>query len=204
MNKIYCQFISLILLLNFAVITHGATFNPEKSRDHGSWSSLKLTLGAQRFYRAINVVDYSDMRVMVDFDAENCEPELEIQIENDRSFERSESIGLGSVAIRVDRKPVHEGLMESQSISGDPTMYGFVMVSELSRLISEMRMGRVLRFKFSALEGNSEPIFAELGLNGSQAALDRAAALCKQDQAGPEDFFEENGESGDESAEDYF
>jgi hypothetical protein len=196
--------ISVLILLLSTCVAHGASFNPEKAKDHGAWSSLKLTLGAQRFYRAINIDDYSDMRVMIDFDPEKCEPELEIQLDFTRSFSETESLGLRSIALRVDRKPIHESLLELSTVSGDSTVYGYVLVGDFPRLISEMRLGRMFRFKIEMPDENDEPMYAELSLSGSRAALDRASALCKQDQAGPEDYFDEGGESKGEGAADYF
>jgi len=204
MKHTYVQIFALILLLGFSLNAQSATFNMDEGRDHGSWASLKLSLGAKRFYRAINSDDYSDMRVMVDFDADKCEPELDIQIDFNRSFSESESLGLREVDVRVDRKSIHESLMQLSTVAGDSTLYGYVLVGDMPRLISEMRLGKTVRFKFEMPDEGSDPLYAELSLDGSQAALDRALALCKRDQPGPEEYFQEDGGTGDESAADYF
>jgi len=204
MKKIFCWTTTLIVLGAFSLVTHGASFNPSQARDHGAWSSLELSLGDRRFYRAVNVTDYSDMRVMVDFDSAECALALQIQIDFDKSFPETEDLGFRDLAIRVDRKPIHEALMGLSAVSGDPTLYAQALVGEVSRLISETRFGRTLRFKFSLFGDGSDTRFAELSLRGSQAALDRAAALCKQNQSSPEDYFDENSETKDESAADYF
>ncbi|TYC63813.1 hypothetical protein FMN52_00890 [Marinobacter sp. BW6] len=204
MKQACIRIIALTMLWGLSAMTYGATFNAEEPRDHGAWSSVKLSLGDQRFYRAINIDDYSDMRVMIDFDSEECEPELEVQIDNNRSFSETETIGIRKVAARVDRKPIHESLIQLATVSGDNTLYGYVLVGDLPRLISEMRLGQMVRFKFSMADESSDPMYAELSLNGSRAALDRARALCSQDQVGPEEYFEEGGTSQDESAAEYF
>lgn len=204
MKQICAHIVVLVMLWGLSAATGAATFNADKLRDHGAWSSLKLSLGDQRFYRAINLDDYSDMRVMIDFDAEECKPDLEIQIDSTRSFSETENLGFREVAVRVDRKPIHESLMQLSTVSGDSTLYGYVLVGDMPRLISEMRLGRMVRFKFAMVDESSEPMYAELSLNGSKVALDRARALCKQDQVGPEEYFEEGGTSKDESAADYF
>jgi hypothetical protein len=203
-TKIFRGIMTLIVIGSLSLSAHGASFNPSQARDHGAWSSLELSLGDRRFYRAVNVTDYSDMRVMVDFDSAECAPALEIQIEFEQSFPETEDLGLRDIAIRVDRKPIHESLMGLSAISGDPTLYAQTLVGELPRLISEMRFGSTLRFKFSLLGDDTDTRFAELSLKGSQAALDRAAALCKQNQSSPEDYFDEKDVTNDESAADYF
>lgn len=204
MKPIHAQILALTLLLGFPFVAQGATFNIDDGRDHGSWSSLKLSLGAQRFYRAINSDDYSDLRVMVDFDSEKCDPELEIQIDFTRSFSETENLGYRDVAVRVDRKPIHDSITQLTTVSGDSTLYGYVLVGDLPQLISEMRLGETVRFKFEMPDENADPLYAELSLDGSRAALDRALSLCKQDQSGPEEYFEEGGTSQDESAAEYF
>lgn len=195
--------IALTSLLGVAVVSQAATFNAESSRDHGAWASLKLSLGDQRFYRAINSGEYTDLRVMVDFDSAQCEPELEVHFEGGKSFESTETLGVTAVSIRVDRKPIHEAIMEASSVAGERTMYAYVLVGEKQRLISEMRSGNTLRFKFYPFNEGSDPFYAEFSLRGSRAALDRAASLCKEEQSGPEDYFRDNDQPDDE-AKDYF
>jgi len=194
----------LVMLCALSMPIQGARLNSDNVRDHGAWKSMKLSLGDYRFYRAINADDYSDLRILIDFDSQNCEPELKMHLDNDRSFDKDESLGFRETAIRVDRKPIHDSLMKLSTNSGDETIYGNAMVGDLSRLIAEMRLGRTLRFKFFGRDDNSDPFYAELTLTGSKAALDRAATLCKQDQPRPEDYFEGNGTLPQEDAEDYF
>ncbi|PPI78389.1 hypothetical protein DXI23_04685 [Marinobacter flavimaris] len=192
------------LFFSFSVVAQSASYNADKGRDHGAWSSLKLSLGNYRFYRAINTSDYSDLRVLLDFDAEKCEPELQVHMDSSTSFAKSETIALTDLSIRVDRKPIHEALYEATSVSGERTVYGYVLAGSLPRLISEMRLGRMLRLKFAPFRDDLEPVYAELSLNGSRAALDRAAAMCKQEQVGPESYFDESSEANGGRAEDYF
>jgi len=204
MRKSYVWIATLAMLWSWSLLVQSATFNADQVRSHGSWASMKLSLGKQRFYRAINSSDYSDLRLMVDFDAQECEPRLEIQLDGNQSFGESKVIGYPEVAIRVDRKPIHDSVAELSTVSGDITVYGTILVGDLPGLISEMRLGRMLRMKFSPAQEGKQPVYVELSLNGSKAALDRTASLCQEEQDRPEDYFEGSDELGDDEASSYF
>ena len=194
----------LVLVMAQVGLVNAAQLNLKNNQDHGSWSSFKLSLGEYRFYRAINVVDYTDFRVMVDFEPDECVPEFEIQFEFSESFAETENLGFRDVAIRVDRKPIQEGLMNLSTEAGNDVLFIEVYAPEMQRLISEMRLGETLRLKFSLYGDDSDPTFAELSLLGSRAALDRARALCLKDKDGPESYFDDEGAQPSGEAADYF
>ncbi len=183
-------------------VSDAATYNMRHHQNHGHWSSMELYLGQERFFRAVNAVAYSDGFLAVDHYPGNCgDPVISTRIETDEI--QSETAGgvYYRADMRVDRREVQNGLVEVQLERGDSGMYLFYMVPEKGRLLQDMRNGNTLRFQFSG--DNIDTWYLEFGLRGSMAAINRAAAMCRQASQGPEEFFRQEG-APQQGAESFF
>jgi hypothetical protein len=195
------NFLSTLDVLGFKGL-EAAIYNSYMSQGHGRWSSLKLSLGDDVFYRAVNSTDYSDFVFSVDFPGESCSPHVEGHFSQSTSAETTEYIRVAPAFFRVDRYPVHEALVEYSTVRGDKTVYFEFALADMARLENEMKQGNVLRLKLEPIYGPGDDVFVELSLVGSRAALDRAYALCINNQSNPQDFFQE--EVTPSEAEEYF
>lgn len=173
-------------------VADAATYNMRNHQNHGHWSSLELYLGQERFFRAINNVAYNDGYLAVDHYPGNCsDPVINTRVETDEVQAESGGGVYYRVDMRVDRREVQNGLVEVQLERGDSGMYLFYMVPDKNQLLQDMRNGNTLRFQFSG--ENIDTWYLEFGLRGSMAAINRAAAMCRQASQGPEEFFRQEG-----------
>lgn len=202
-NKSVLQ-VATLCLAGSLIIQHAmaATYNLRNQKSHGDWASMELYLGQERFFRAINPVAYSDGYLAVDFYPDSCrEPVFSTRIEMDEIQAQSQSEMYFQSDIRVDRREIQNGLVEALLERGDSGLYFYYLVPDTAQLLRDMRNGSTVRFRISG--ENIDTWYLEFGLRGSMAALNRVAALCREVEQRPEDFFRD-GDTPQDSAEEFF
>ncbi|WP_144063103.1 hypothetical protein [Litchfieldella anticariensis] len=184
-----------LLALGSAGQASALMFNQNHVQNTGYWTSMELTLGEDRYFRASNLSDYPDTGFSVFFVPDDCRPQLELRVDMGRIAARSESVEAEPGAMRVDRLPPHTSDVTLAQERGDSGAYARFQTPELYRLLHEIRVGDVLRLK---MDDGEEPWYLGFHLAGASAALDRAAAMCHEAKPQaveddrdrePEDFF---------------
>lgn len=187
-----------LLLLSILVLSEGKaeTYNASQYREHGSWDSLMLSLGSERFYRAINTSSYSDTFLAVDYYDKKCTtPRLNIRVDSEEVRDKTEVINVLPMQVRVDRNTTHKTRVEISTERGDDGFYLAFSPASSGLLLNEMKKGSMVRFRIEM----DNPFYLEFGLNGSMAAINRAGGLCRSNDKSPADFF-----SDDVGGADYF
>lgn len=191
----------LTVLLLFSLGTANAeTYNLRDYKSHGDWASTELYLGTTRYFRAINATAYSDTNLSVDYYPQDCSnPSFNARIEMDEIFSKTQDLNLLPTDIRVDRQAIQNGLTSISTERGDSGLYFSFLVPDMPQLLKEMRAGTTLRFRIQ--REDTEPMFLEFGLDGSMAALNRVASMCREAATGPEEYFEDKSSEPDRESD---
>ncbi|WP_189471029.1 hypothetical protein [Litchfieldella qijiaojingensis] len=185
-----------LLTLGLVSQSSALMFNQSRIQDSGYWTSMELSLGEERYFRASNLSDYPDTAFSVFFVPDDCRPQLELRVEMGEVSARNETIEASQGAMRVDRAPRHDSEVTLTRERGDSGGYASFQTSDIYRLLHEMRVGDVLRLK---MDNDEEPWYLGFHLAGASAALDRAARMCREslpsedegEKEVPEDFFDD-------------
>ncbi|MFC3283999.1 hypothetical protein [Litchfieldella rifensis] len=184
MNPLISTALAGLLSLGLASQSSALMFNRNHVQNAGHWTSMELSLGEERYFRASNMSDYPDTDFSVTFIPDDCRPQLELRVDMGKIAARDETVSADQGAMRVDRSPRHDSEVTLTRERGDSGAYAGFQTAEIYRLLHEMHVGDALRLKI----GDEEPWYLAFQLAGAGSALDRAAAMCHEaKQQAPED-----------------
>lgn len=177
--------VTLSLTAGLLLSTTGAValmFNQQQVETAEHWTSLELSLGEERYFRATNLADYADTAFSVDFVPPACTPAFELRVDMGEIAARDDALE-ASGALRVDTRPPHSGAAELTRERGDSGAYAGLGVAAPYRLIHELHIGDTLRLE---LDDGVEPWHLAFRLTGAAQAIDRAARLCREAAPDPQ------------------
>ena len=175
-----CQapFWLLLASLLAAPLAHATNYNTSDIKSHGNWHSLTLSLGDERHFRALEQHSYSDSILSLNYTPGVCDlPWLEVRVELDEHQAESRVANLVPGDLRVDHETIHNGMAEFVTQRGDSGFYVNFYLDEQALLVEEMHAGETLRLRLD--RGEEDYWFMSFDLDGTDAAIERAARLCE-------------------------
>lgn len=197
MPRLPSALLSAMLTLGLSSQASALMFNEENVQQTDYWSSMELTLGDERLYRAVNLSDHPATGFSVFFLPNECYPQLELRVDMGEYAARDETVEMERGALRIDREPAHDSEVTLRRERGDSGTYARFRIPEPYRALHEMRVGDTLRLM---LDDGEDPWYLTFHLQGASAAIDRAARMCRESLPGAD----EKGREDDKDAEAFF
>jgi len=155
-----------------------ATFNVDDAATHDHWQSMRLSLGGEQHYRAVETHSYSDATLSLNTTAGVCDlPWLEMRVTLEQQQGESRAVNLVPARLRIDEQPVIDTMAEFITERGDDGFYSHFYLSDMATLITDMRQGEQLFLGFDQQE--REPWYMTFSLQGADAAITRMLAECR-------------------------
>lgn len=156
-----------------------ATFNVDDVASHGHWQSMRLSLGGEHHYRAVETHSYSDATLSLNTTAGVCDlPWLEMRVTLEQQQGESRTVNLVPARLRIDEQPVIDTMAEFITERGDDGFYSHFYLSDMATLMTAMRQGEQLFLGFDQQE--QEPWYMTFSLQGADAAINRMLAECRE------------------------
>lgn len=173
------------ILLGLAVLSvtgqaQAIHYNTGDVESHGRWKSLMLTLGADRYARAMDESSYGDSMVSINAQPGSCQqPWLELRVKLEERQAESGIQNQVAADIRVDEQPIHSGNVDFITNRGDDGFYARFNLAGVSSLLDEMATGELMRVRM--MRSENDPWFMAFGLEGAGQAIERMKQLCADD-----------------------
>ncbi|MGO2132897.1 MAG: hypothetical protein ACTH3D_08360 [Halomonas sp.] len=137
-----------------------------------------LSLGEDRYVRALDESSYADAILSINARPENCQrPWLELRVELEERQSESKTQNQVPADLRIDQQPIHTGSVAFITNRGDDGFYGQFDLEELAPLLSEMATGELMRVRM--MRSENDPWFMAFGLEGAGQAIERMNRLCE-------------------------
>lgn len=154
-------------------------FNTGDVESHGRWKSLVLSLGEDRYVRALDESSYADAILSINARPGNCQqPWLELRVGLEERQSESKTQNQVSADIRIDQQPIHTGSVAFITNRGDDGFYGRFNLGAMTLLLSEMATGELMRVRM--MRSENDPWFMAFGLEGAGQAIERMNRLCER------------------------
>lgn len=168
-----------LVSLSLAGQAQAINFNTGDVESHGRWKSLVLSLGEDRYARALDESSYADSILSINARPGNCQqPWLELRVELEERQSESKTQNQVPADIRVDQQPIHVGSVAFITNRGDDGFYGRFELGELTPLLNEMATGELMRVRM--MRSENDPWFMAFGLEGAGQAIERMTRLCER------------------------
>lgn len=168
----------LLALLCLPSQAQAINYNISEMESHGRWLSLVLSLGEERYVRALDESSYADSTLSLNARPNACQqPWLELRVELAEHQPESATLNQVPADVRVDHESIHSGSAAFITERGNNGFYVRFMLPELGLLLDEMAAGTLLRLRIMRAE--NDPWFMAFGLEGAGPALERTTRLCE-------------------------
>jgi len=185
-TRTFCKtlFFTLLSIGCLPALALATSYNISEAQRHQHWQSMALSLGDERHFRAVENHSYSDATFSVNATQGICDlPWLEMRVTLEALQGEDTTVNMVPTLVRVDDRPIHQGVAEFITQRGDDGFYVHFYLNELDNLLGEMPVGDQLFVAFE--QDERDPWHMTFSLQGAGAALTRLQASCSND--GPED-----------------
>ncbi|MGS2742075.1 hypothetical protein ACU6TU_00495 [Halomonas sp. LS-001] len=172
--------LAVFSLAGLPALALATPYNVSDARQHQHWQSMTLSLGEERHFRAVETHSYSDATFSVNATHDVCDlPWLEMRVTLDTLQGNDATLNMVPTLVRVDERPIHQGVAEFITQRGDDGFYAHFYLNALDTLLKEMGSGEQLFVAFE--QGEREPWHMTFSLQGAATALAHLKASCAGD-----------------------
>lgn len=169
-----------LVFLSVAGQAQAIHYNTGDVEPHGRWKSLVLTLGENRYARALDESSYGDSMISINAQPGNCQqPWLELRVKLEERQAESGVQNQVEADIRIDEQPIHSGSVDFITNRGDDGFYARFNLAETAQLLDEIATGELMRIRM--MRSENDPWFMAFGLDGAGQAIKRMTQLCEDD-----------------------